>query len=63
MAKQVAIDTDECLGCESCVELCPAIFAFDEDAGKAYVIQAEGGDRGCIDEAMSSCPVGCITFE
>ena len=60
---QVTIDTDECLGCESCVELCPAIFGFDEDAGKAYVIQAEGGDQECIDEAISSCPAGCITEE
>jgi ferredoxin len=63
MAKQVVIDTDECIGCESCVELCPDIFAFDEDAGHATVIKPEGGDEGCLDEAMASCPAECITYE
>ncbi len=63
MAKQVVIDTDECIGCETCVELCPEVFAFDEDAEKAHVIKAEGGDEDCIDEAVGSCPAGCISYE
>jgi ferredoxin len=62
MAKEVIIDTDECIGCETCVELCPEVFAFDEDTEKAYVIKAEGG-IDCVDEAIGSCPAGCITFE
>jgi len=63
MAKQVVIDTDECIGCESCVELCPDIFAFDEGEEHATVIKPEGGDEGCIAEAMASCPAECITWE
>ncbi|WP_306549197.1 ferredoxin [Desulfobulbus sp.] len=64
MSKQVvAIDQEECLGCEACVELCPEIFGFDIDATKAYVIMEEGGDEDCIEEAMGSCPAGCITYE
>jgi len=63
MSAQVAIDQEECLGCEACVELCPEIFGFDIDETKAYVIMAEGGDEDCIEEAMSSCPAGCITYE
>ena len=35
MAKRVVIDTDECVGCESCVELCSEVFAFNEDEEKA----------------------------
>ncbi len=61
MAKQVVIDTDECIGCETCVELCPEIFAFDEETEKAYVIKPEGGDKDCIEEAIGSCPAACIT--
>jgi ferredoxin len=57
----VKIDEDECIGCESCVELCPEIFGFDADSGKAYVITPEGGDQACIDEAIGSCPAECIT--
>ena len=31
MAKRVVIDSDECTGCETCVELCPEVFAFNEN--------------------------------
>ncbi|MDO5674670.1 MAG: ferredoxin [bacterium] len=63
MAKQVEIDRDECMGCEACVELCPDIFEFDSDEVKAIVIKPEGGDEKCIDDAIASCPAGCITYE
>ena len=35
MGKIVVIDTDECIGCESCVELCPEVFAFNERRRKS----------------------------
>ncbi len=63
MIKQVTIDTEECIGCEASVELCPDIFAFDEEEGKSHVIKAEGGDEECIGEAVASCPAGCISYE
>ena len=63
MNKTVIIDTEECIGCESCVELCPDIFGFNEDDEKAFVILPEGGDEECIDEAIETCPVECITWE
>ncbi len=63
MAKTVTIDTDECIGCETCCELCPDIFEFDEGEGKAHVIKPEGGDEACIEEAVGSCPAGCISYE
>ena len=62
MAK-VVIDTDECTGCESCVEICPEVFAFDEEAEIAYVIKEEGGPEDLIEEAIDSCPVDCIHLE
>jgi ferredoxin len=43
MGKAVVIDTDECIGCESCVELCSEVFAFNEEEEKAEVIMPEGG--------------------
>jgi ferredoxin len=63
MARRVVIDTDECTGCETCVELCPEVFAFNEDQEKAEVIMPEGGPEDCIEDAIESCPVECISWE
>lgn len=63
MAKRVVIDTEECIGCQSCVELCPDVFEFDEEAEKARVERPEGGDKECIEEAIETCPVECIQWE
>ncbi len=62
MAKRIVIDEDECEGCETCVELCPNVFAFDDDAQKARVIDPESKED-CVEEAMDSCPVECISWE
>jgi ferredoxin len=63
MSKKVIIDTDECIGCESCVELCPEVFEFDEETEKAKVIKAKVGSEDCIEEAIETCPVECIFWE
>ncbi len=60
MAAQITIDEDECISCESCVELCPSVFGFDEDTEKAFVIEGANGDDDCVDEAIASCPSECI---
>ena len=63
MSKTVVINRVECIGCESCVELCPEVFEFDEEDEKAFVRLPEGGDEECIEEAISTCPVECISWE
>ncbi len=63
MGKKVVIDQDECEGCETCVELCPEVFAFDEEKEVAYVIKPEGGPEDEIEEAIDNCPVECIYWE
>lgn len=58
---QVYIDQDECIACESCVELCPKAFAMNEDLGKAEVITSSHSEE-CIQEAIDTCPVECIEW-
>ena len=60
---QVVIDQEECLGCEACVEICPAVFDFDGDSGKAFVKDDANADESCVDEAIGSCPAACISKE
>lgn len=54
--------TEECIGCESCVETCPDVFQMDESSGHAIVINPDSTD-GCVEEAMEICPVDAIVRE
>ena len=63
MAKSVWIETAECVGCESCVELCPEVFQMDESSGKSQVILPTGGPEDCIEEAIETCPSECIHWK
>jgi ferredoxin len=60
---KVIIDEEECIGCGSCVEMCPEIFQMNEEKEKAEVLLPEGGSEECIEEAMDTCPVSCIHWE
>ena len=61
MAPEVRIDQEECLGCEACVEICPAVFAMNDASGKAFVKNEANGEEEGVDDAIASCPAGCIS--
>ncbi len=63
MNKTVYIDEEECIGCASCVEICPEVFQMKEGEEKAEVIKPEGGPEDLIQEAIDTCPVSCIHWE
>ncbi|MFP4316451.1 MAG: ferredoxin [Desulfovibrionales bacterium] len=58
----IIIDEEECMSCEACVEVCPEVFAMDENTEKATVLNADA-DADCVDEAIDSCPAECISKE
>jgi ferredoxin len=63
MAQKVVIDTDECVACGTCVEVCPDVFKMDDGADYAEVVKETGGPEDLIQEAIDSCPTQCISLE
>ena len=63
MSNKVTIDTDECIGCQTCVELCPDVFSFDTETEKAEVRSEATGNEECIEDAADACPASCIIVE
>lgn len=63
----------ECIGCGSCVSLCPKYFEMvetgkahlkgSEEDAKTEVETLEISDPGCAQEAVEVCPVQCICIE
>ncbi len=58
MAK-VELDENKCIGCGTCVALCPA--NFEMSGAKAKVKSAE--DSGCAKQAAENCPVSAISVK
>lgn len=58
----IVIDENECIGCETCVELCPDVFEMNEDSEKA-VVKEPDSDLECVEEAIDSCPSEAISRE
>jgi len=50
----VVINSDDCIGCGSCVDICSDVFSFDETATVAIVKKLGVESEGCIEEAMES---------
>lgn len=60
MAK-IKIDKTKCLGCGTCVALCPACFKLGKK-NKAVVIKADCEECD-VKEIVESCPVQAISVE
>ncbi len=58
--KKPVVDWDLCIGCGSCVELCPEVFELKDD--KAIVKAPDKCDTCNCQEAMEICPVEAITI-
>ena len=56
----IVINEEECVGCETCVELCPSVFEMNDDGDKAVVKNPDASDD-CVDEAVETCPNEAIS--
>ena len=56
------VDKEKCIGCGTCVSLCPDVFELKED-GKSHVRPGADCEKaGCCKEAADSCPVDAIAL-
>jgi len=56
------IDTDKCIGCEKCAEVCPTLaIDFDGEKNKAFVLDIDQ----CLicHQCLEVCPVDAIRME
>ncbi|TVM19287.1 ferredoxin [Oceanidesulfovibrio indonesiensis] len=56
----IVIDEEACMACESCVELCPEVFAMNDDGDMAIVLNPDS-TADCVDEAIEACPGEAIS--
>ncbi|MFA6485869.1 MAG: ferredoxin [Candidatus Magasanikbacteria bacterium] len=54
------IDKEKCIGCGTCVALCPNVFKMEDD-GKAIVLDEAGDTADNIKMASDSCPTQAIS--
>jgi len=62
MAKVPYVEREKCIGCGTCVALCPAVFQLKDD-GKSDVVDPDGASETDIQQAIDSCPVQCIRWK
>jgi ferredoxin len=58
--KRPGVDWGACIGCGSCVEVCPEVFELRDD--KAWVIGPDKCDTCNCQEAVDICPVQAISL-
>ena len=65
---RIKIDQERCIGCGSCVSICPDVFELDEN-NKVQLKRNKGKKElevnkgSCASEAAEICPVRAITIE
>ena len=64
MAKRIlSIDTEECIACGNCGQVCPKVFRLNEALGHSEVIDPQGAPAEEILDAVEQCPVKCIHWQ
>ena len=63
MKKIPVIDLSQCTDCDSCLEICPAVFRRNKETGLIEVADLDLYPEDEIHEAISICPNDCIVWE
>jgi ferredoxin len=57
----VTINEEDCMGCGTCVQICPEVFGMNELEDKAVVTGESGARAALVDEAAEACPGEAIS--
>ena len=60
--KILIIELSDCILCDVCVEICPAVFRHNE-AGYIEVVDLTTYPEDGVDEAIKNCPKDCISWD
>jgi len=61
---KITVNKDLCIGCGSCVSLCPDVFELNAETKSVVKKDADlEKNSGCIKDAIDACPVQAITNE
>ncbi|MBN2059856.1 MAG: ferredoxin [Deltaproteobacteria bacterium] len=63
MKKIPVMDSALCTDCDTCIELCPEVFKRHEELGLIEIMYLSEYPEDIIQEVISLCPAGCITWE
>jgi ferredoxin len=62
MPKYIDVDTDACVACGTCVDICPNVFQFNESNLTVSVMEQYSVSEDELEEAIQSCPAHCISW-
>jgi ferredoxin len=57
--KLPVVELSDCIKCEICAEVCPAVFRLN-DAGYIDVVDLSSYPEPEVEEAIKNCPADCI---
>jgi ferredoxin len=60
---QPKVDKKKCIGCGTCIALCPASFKWDESGLKAEAKIPPGDNENSLKDAVAACPVQAISLD
>ena len=60
---KVRVDADLCIGCETCVDICPEIFEMNDDIAITKTDSVPADLQGSCREAEDACAVDAIIID
>ena len=61
--KKITVDQNLCIGCGTCISICPKSFTLNEETHKSEPINPPQDSEEKLNEAAESCPVSAISID